>query len=195
MTWLKRQRTNWSRDERESPGGALHQISSEAPFTECWAFHGLGENSMSKAFVVGQYAEGQGGIYIGQTAQGRHLFAAASPLDGEFEFGGYGDDLEGYSDIDGVENTRKLLERGEHSAALAASEYSADGHKDFYLPSHRELLQVVAVEGFNEEAGYVWTSSPYGSFFAWAVDFECGYVYFWVRSDEFRVRPVRSIIA
>ncbi|KNE28150.1 Lcl C-terminal domain-containing protein [Achromobacter spanius] len=150
---------------------------------------------MSKAFVVGQYAEGQGGIYIGQTAQGRHLFAAASLLDGDFEFGGYGDGLEGYSDIDGAENTRKLLERSQHSAALAASEYSADGHKDFYLPSHRELLQIVAVEGFNEDAGYVWTSTPYGSYTAWAVDFEDGNVDDWRRTNEFRVRPVRSIIA
>ena len=150
---------------------------------------------MKEQFVVGQYAEGQGGIYIGQTAKGRHLFAAASLLDGEFEFGGYGDDLEGYSDIDGAENTRKLLERGDHPAALAASEYSADGRKDFYLPSHRELLQIVAVEGFNEDAGYVCTSTPYGSFYAWAVFFEHGCVNCWFRSREFRVRPVRSIIA
>jgi len=150
---------------------------------------------MNTAFVVGQYAEGQGGIYIGQTALGHHLFAAAAPLDGEFEFGGYGDDLEGYSDIDGAENTRKLLERGDHPAALAASEYSADGHKDFYLPSHRELLQIAAVEGFNEDTGYVWTSTPCGSSYAWAVYFEDGYVHGWLRGSEFRVRPVRSIIA
>lgn len=150
---------------------------------------------MSNAFVVGQYAEGQGGIYIGLTAQGRHLFAAAAPLDGDFEFGGYGDELEGYSDLDGAENTRKLLERGGHPAALAASEYTADGHKDFYLPSHRELLQLVAAEGFNSDGEYTWTSTPYGSSYAWAVVFECGYVYFWFRYDEFRVRPVRSIIA
>ena len=150
---------------------------------------------MSNAFVVGQYAEGQGGIYIGVTAQGRHLFAAAAPLDGEFEFGGYGDELEGYSDLDGTENTRELLERGDHPAALAASEYSADGHNDFYLPSHRELLHVVAVEGFNEDVSDVWTSTPYGSYGAWAVNFENGYVYRWARHDEFRVRPVRSIIA
>lgn len=150
---------------------------------------------MNTAFVVGQYTEGQGGIYIGQTAQGRHLFAAASLLDGEFEFGGYGEDLEGYSDIDGAENTRRLLERGDHPAALAASEYSADGHKDFYLPSHRELMHVVAAEGFNENAGYVWTSSPCGSTNAWAVIFGHGYVGTWSRDSEFRVRPVRSIIA
>ncbi|MFD4837682.1 DUF1566 domain-containing protein [Achromobacter sp. NPDC058515] len=150
---------------------------------------------MSNAFVVGQYAEGQGGIYIGKTAQGRHLFAAAAPLDGGFEFGGYGDKLEGYSDLDGAENTRKLLLRGAHPAAEAASEYTADGLADFYLPSHRELLQVVAVEGFNEDASDVWTSTPYGSDDAWAVHFEYGYVYHWTRYDEFRVRPVRSIIA
>ena len=150
---------------------------------------------MDHQFVVGQYAEGQGGIYIGQTAQGRHLFAAAAPLDGEFEFGGYGDKLEGYSDLEGAENTRKLLERGSHPAALAASEYTADGHKDFYLPSHRELLQVVAVEGFNSESEYTWTSTPYGSNGAWAVLFEYGDVNRWNRFTEFRVRPVRSIIA
>lgn len=149
---------------------------------------------MSKAFVVGQYAEGQGGIYIGITAQGRHLFAAA-PLGGSFEFGGYGDELEGYSDLDGAENTRKLLERGNHPAALAASEYSADGHSDFYLPSHRELLQVAAAEGFSEGVGDVWTSTPYGSYTAWAVRFEYGVFSYWHRSTEFRVRPVRSIIA
>lgn len=150
---------------------------------------------MSKEFVVGQYAEGQGGIYIGVTAQGRHLFAAAAPLDGEFEFGGYGDELEGYSDLDGAENTRKLLERGGHPAAHAASEYTADGHTDFYLPSHRELLQVAAVEGFNENDGDVWTSTPYGSCYAWAVYSEGDLVNGWSRGSEFRVRPVRSIIA
>ena len=150
---------------------------------------------MSKKFVVGQYAEGQGGIYIGVTAQGRHLFAAAAPLDGSFEFGGYGDDLEGYSDLDGADNTRKLLERGDHPAAVAASEYTADGHQDFYLPSHRELLQVAAAAGFNGDGGYTWTSTPYGSFHAWAVHFEHGDVNRWSRYAEFRVRPVRSIIA
>ena len=150
---------------------------------------------MNTAFVVGQYAEGQGGIYIGQTAQGRHLFAAAALLDGTFEFGSYGDKLEGYSDLDGAENTRQLLERGNHPAALAASEYTADGHKDFYLPSHRELLQVVAAEGFNSDGADTWTSTPYGSYRAWAVIFEDGYVSHWNRHYEFRVRPVRSIIA
>lgn len=150
---------------------------------------------MSNAFVVGQYAEGQGGIYAGKTADGRHLFVAAAPLDGEFEFGGYGDELEGYSDLNGAENTRKLLERGNHPAALAASEYSADGHSDFYLPSHREALLVVAVMGFDDDAGDVWTSTPYGSSSAWAVNFEDGSVNLWDRGNEFRVRPVRSVIA
>ncbi|MFY3695375.1 hypothetical protein ACOTEN_30150 [Achromobacter xylosoxidans] len=132
---------------------------------------------MTNQFVVGQYAEGQGGIYIGLTAQGRHLFAAATPLDGSFEFGSYGDELEGYSDLDGAENTRKLLERGDHPAAVAASEYTADGHQDFYLPAHRELLQVAAAEGFDVTVSDVWTSTPYGSFYAWAVFFEYGYVH------------------
>jgi len=150
---------------------------------------------MSKEFVVGQYAEGQGGIYIGLTAQGRHLFAATAPLDGSFEFGGYGDDLEGYSDLDGADNTRKLIERGDHPAAVAASGYTADGHQDFYLPSHRELLQVAAAEGFNDDGNYTWTSTPYGSYGAWAVLFEGGSVRHWNRGGEFRVRPVRSIIA
>ena len=150
---------------------------------------------MNKEFVVGQYAEGQGGIYIGLTAQGRHLFAAAAPLDGSFEFGCYGDKLEGYSDLDGTENTRKLLERGDHPAAVAASEYTADGHQDFHLPSHRELLQVVAVAGFNDDGDYTWTSTPYGSGGAWAVFFELGHVGCWGRGSGFRVRPVRSIIA
>ncbi|MNR61634.1 hypothetical protein D3C85_1834360 [compost metagenome] len=56
-------------------------------------------------------------------------------------------------------------------------------------------MQVAAIEGFSEGAGDVWTSTPYGSIIAWAVNFEDGGVDCWGRFNEFRVRPVRSIIA
>ncbi|NYT26208.1 hypothetical protein H0A73_21685 [Alcaligenaceae bacterium] len=38
------------------------------------------------------------------------------------------------------------------------------------------------------------TSTPYGSFIAWAVDFESGSVSIFTRDGEFRVRPFRSFI-
>jgi hypothetical protein len=150
------------------------------------------ENQM-KDLIIGQYVEGQGGIYIGQNAAGKHLVIAANAVDGEFEFGGYGEALEGYSDSDGTENTRKLLERGDRPAARAAADYTADGHSDFFLPSRRELMLAFAALGVDEEFSDVWTSTPYGSFGAWAVYFEYGYVCNWYRYTEFRVRPVRII--
>ncbi|OZI57637.1 DUF1566 domain-containing protein [Bordetella genomosp. 4] len=146
-----------------------------------------------KDLIIGQYVEGQGGIYIGQNAAGKHLVIAANAVDGEFEFGGYGEDLEGYSDSDGAENTRKLLERGDHPAAQAAADYTADGHSDFFLPSQRELMLAFAALGVDEELSDVWTSTPYGSLYAWAVSFEYGRVDLWDRTNEFRVRPVRII--
>lgn len=42
MTWLKRQRPTWSRDERELPGGALSRNSSASPFYELWLTNELG---------------------------------------------------------------------------------------------------------------------------------------------------------
>lgn len=141
--------------------------------------------------AVGAYWPGQGGKLIGLHPQGGYLIAG-EPLDGNFRFGRYDQDLTGFSPTDGETNTRALVNLGGAPAALAASEYTADGHRDFYLPSQTEAAMILGALGLRD--GGFWTSTPYGSSGAWAVTFGLGSVSNWYRSTEFRVRPVRRVI-
>lgn len=141
--------------------------------------------------AVGEYWPGQGGRLIGMHPEGGYLIAA-EPLEGKFQFGRYDQDLTGFSPTDGETNTRALLNLGGSPAALAASEYTAEGHHDFYLPSQTEGALILGALGLSN--GIFWTSTPCGSYSAWAVFFEYGYVHFWGRYYEFRVRPVRRVI-
>lgn len=141
--------------------------------------------------AVGEYWPGQGGKLIGLHPKGGYL-VAAEPLEGNFQFGRYNQDLTGFSPTDGETNTRALVNLGDTPAALAASKYTADGHHDFYLPSQTEGAMILGALGLSDDA--FWTSTPYGSYTAWAVFFEDGSVTNWSRPGEFRVRPVRRVI-
>ncbi|WP_454691168.1 hypothetical protein [Achromobacter aloeverae] len=142
---------------------------------------------------INQIWPGQGGRFVGLHPLGGFLIAAEKRLDGEYEFGSYGTKLEDYSDIDGAENTRKLIELGS-AAAKAAAAYACDGHADFYLPSQRELMLCFAASGAEPDGPVVGSSTPYGSNGAWALAFEDGYVNPWLRDYEFAVLPVRRFI-
>lgn len=141
--------------------------------------------------AVGEYWPGQGGKLIGLHPKGGYL-VAAEPLEGNFQFGRYNQDLTGFSPTDGETNTRALVNLGDTPAALAASKYTADGHHDFYLPSQTEGAMILGALGLSDDA--FWTSTPYGAYGAWAVVFEDVNVSLWRRNDEFRVRPVRRVI-
>lgn len=141
--------------------------------------------------AVGEYWPGQGGKLIGLHPKGGYL-VAGEPLEGKFQFGHYDRNLTGFSPTDGETNTRALVNLGDTPAALAASEYTADGHHDFYLPSQTEGAMILGALGLSDDV--FWTSTPYGSCTAWAVHFEDGGVNRWGRNDEFRVRPVRRVI-
>ena len=141
---------------------------------------------------IGEYLTGQGGIYVGDILGNDGvlygLITAKEQDVGRAKWGGDGErDL---SDWDGLSNTNRL--RKECPAAKLASDYEADGHADFYLPARRELIVAAAnvPHLFGKESWY-WTSTPYGSTSAWAVDFEDGGVSLYGRSHEFRVRPFR----
>ncbi len=97
---------------------------------------------------VGEYWEGQGGVYAGVMpdyvgTQPRFLiFSADEALD--VPWGGMGSTEAGAQDTDnGLRNTRHLTGCAQplhaHDAAIFAAEYEKDGHRDFYLPSKREL--------------------------------------------------------
>lgn len=141
--------------------------------------------------AVGEHWPGQGGKLIGLHPQGGYL-VAGEPLEGKFQFGRYDQDLTGFSPTDGETNTRALVNLGGTPAAQAAYDYTADGHHDFYLPSQTEGAMLLGALGLSD--GVFWTSTPYGSCYAWAVHFEDGNVFLWYRYGEFRVRPVRRVI-
>jgi hypothetical protein len=144
---------------------------------------------------IGEYLPGQGGIYAGDilgddgTVYG--LVVSSEDLDGTYAWGPEDGERQA-SDWDGLVNTNTLLRQDKtHAAARAAKAYGADGHADFYLPAKREMQIIAANLPHLFQPKPYWTSTPYGSSFAWAVDFESGCVDRWSRFLEFRVRPVR----
>ncbi|CAB3627866.1 hypothetical protein LMG26845_00504 [Achromobacter insuavis] len=144
---------------------------------------------------IGQYLPGQGGIYagdiLGDDGVVYGLVVASEDLDGTYTWGP--DDGERTASTwDGLVNTNDLLRHDSaHPAARAARAYSADGHADFYLPAKRELQIIAANLPHLFQPKPYWTSTPHGSYTAWAVNFESGGVTSWLRGTEFRVRPVR----
>lgn len=154
----------------------------------------------SKAIVlpacpkIGEYLPGQGGIYVGDILGNDGVLYGLIDAGKSIGKAKWGKDKEwDLSDWDGLSNTNSL---GKDSpAAKIAAEHEADGHVDFYLPSRRELIVAAANVPHLFEKAYHWTSSPYGSNYAWAVDFEHGDVLIRNRTSEFLVRPFRRFIA
>lgn len=148
---------------------------------------------------LGAYWPGEGGFNAGLLRSeigGRdyYLIVAAGP-EAEFraEYGGYEHETDGAdSASDGLANTRALLaDSEEHPAAKLASEYTADGHSDFYLPARRELqlAEANAPETFSK--GYHWSSTQCSADNAYDMDFEYGWQDLNGKSFERLVRPVR----
>ncbi len=111
-------------------------------------------------------------------------------------WGGYGEEVEGASSAsDGLANTRALLADGnEHPAAKLASEFTADGHSDFYLPARRELQLAEANVPELFEKAYHWSSSQRSANYAYSLGFEVGWLTSNHKDTEFLVRPVRRFI-
>jgi len=143
--------------------------------------------------VINEYLTGEGGVFAGDTrGDDGTVYGLITP---EKDIGSYawgGDGSLDLSDWDGLTNTNSLLSRN-CPAAKAANQYEADGHADFYLPSRRELLIAAANIPHLFQKTRHWTSTPFGSCYAWAVDFEYGTVGLNRRHGEFRVRPFRRL--
>lgn len=148
---------------------------------------------------LGAYWPGEGGFNAGllrSESGGRdyYLIVAAGP-EAEFraEYGGYEHKTDGAdSASDGLANTRALLaDSKEHPAAKLASEFTADGHSDFYLPARRELQLAEANTPETFSKGYHWSSTQYSAYFAYYMDFEVGWQSLTAKGTERLVRPVR----
>jgi hypothetical protein len=90
----------------------------------------------------------------------------------------------------GTEQDFENLEFNQAAEVITGKEIN--GHSDWRMPDQRDLMlaYVNVPEHFNKSDWY-WTGTPYGSFTAWAVGFECGPVFTCRRFSEFRVRPFR----
>jgi len=148
--------------------------------------------------AIGEVWPGQGGIYGGlrQYPEGLcHIIFAAEDV-GRHAYGDYGVSVEAVSRTDGRANTAVLIDReGKHPAAIAASGYNADGHKDFYLPSIGELHHgwQYAPESFSEEWYYL-SSTQYSADDAYYMGFEDGWLVSHGKDSERVVRPVRRFL-
>jgi len=157
-------------------------------------------NSALKVPQLGQYWEGQGGIYAGMMPgengqRPYHLIVSEESGDG-LEWGGYGHRIEGAdSRINGMANTKTiLLADGEHPAAEWAAKYTKDGHSDFYLPAQREqnLCFATILDQFETDDWY-WSSTQYSAGNAWGQDFDDGSQDYANKYYPGRARAVRRI--
>jgi hypothetical protein len=156
----------------------------------------------SDAPPVGEYWKGQGGIYAGimpdyvGTEPRFLVFAADDAVD--LSWGGFGSPEPGARDpYNGVGNTRSLVRCARrphlHDAAHFAAEYEKDGHRDFYLPSKRELD--VAYETIPDSfapAEWYWSSTEESKIMAYGRTFDGPGMPSFFKHEEGRVRPVRS---
>ncbi|WP_210014950.1 DUF1566 domain-containing protein [Pseudomonas palmensis] len=149
--------------------------------------------------AVGKPWPGQGGIYLGlrHYPEGLcHLIAAANDVPGRHAFGDYGVSVEALSRTDGRANTNTLIAReGKHPAAIAAAEYEADGHKDFYLAAIGEIHHAwqYAPESFATDWYYI-SSSQRSANLAFDMNFADGSQSSFGKYYELRVRPVRRFL-
>lgn len=141
---------------------------------------------------IGEYLTTEGGIYVGDIlGDDKVLYGLIVGKEMEIGMAEFGGAHKGeLSQWDGLSNTNAL--RGKSPAADMAANYEHGGHADFYLPARRELMVSLAnVPHLFNQKDYYWSSTTRGNDYAWAVDFEYGYVDDSFRSLKFRVRPFR----
>lgn len=125
--------------------------------------------------AIGQEWPEQGGIYIGSRLIDGATHHVIIPGDKEFDL----------VDVEFKDMASAVTERGE-----------VNGHADWRTPDQEDMmLAYINAPDLFEKDDWYWTNKPYGSCCAWAVHFGHGHVTTWNRTSEFRVRPVRSIIA
>lgn len=154
-----------------------------------------------EAPALGSYWPGQGGYNAGLVrgengAPDYYLIVPVLSEQLRAEWGGRGEECEdATSASDGLANTKALLaDSNEHPAAKLASEFIADGYNDFYLPARRELQVAEANVPELFEKAIHWSSTQRSADYAYGMNFEDGWLYYFDKYVEFLVRPVRRFI-
>jgi len=165
------------------------------------AYENSAKQPVSEAPAVGEYWEGQGGIYAGfirgeNGAPGWQLIVPTHPsaTNDNIKWGPYNVDVGGTSHTDGRTNTTALALLGdEYQAATWASKLEIDGHRDFYLPARRELALAEVNLADHFVKGWYWSSTQYSAYGAWSQYFDDGGQGYASKDGTGRARAVRRL--
>jgi hypothetical protein len=149
--------------------------------------------------ALGEYWPGQGGYFCGTMpardgAPARHLVFSKEEAE-RLTWGPYEEEPGTTSHHNGAANTAALVaSKQSHPAAEWASKVTADGHADFHLPAHAELMMawICAAQLFKSE-GWYWSSTQTDRDGAFVQDFALGLSFWYREDDDYRVRAVRTI--
>jgi len=170
-------------------------------------------------YVIGMHAEGGIVFYIDES--GEHgLVAAMEDIEDTYEWGCYGEDIEGADSIGigtGLQNTLDIVnygctsQNGDITLAQVVLAYESEGYSDWYAPSIDELKEMYYSIGLGSQVGniggfetsvfptppeesFYWSSSEHYTVYAWAVSFMTngGNPYTDSKNTSNRVRPIRS---
>lgn len=154
--------------------------------------------------AIGQFWNDQGGVYAGlirgENGQPDYHLVVSPAEQGEVEkitWGAAGQtEPAATNEWDGLANTRSLVDsEHSHPAAEWAAGLEINGHRDFYLPSRRELrLCWVNVPDLFAEKWY-WSSTQYSPDLAWTQDFDDGNQDDVHKLNELRARAVRRVLS
>lgn len=150
--------------------------------------------------AVGEYWEGQGGIYAGimpdYTGTSPYHLIVSTDEAVDVEWGPYGvPEPDARSPQDGDANTAALSRcKYRHEAAQWAADYRKDGHDDFYLPAVLELKTAAASvpDQFSRSEWY-WSSTEYTAQAAHGANFNGTDLGKLFKSFAGRARAVRRI--
>ena len=146
-------------------------------------------------YQVGDLAEGGIVFYVDSTGQ-HGLVAAMEDIEGTYEWGCYGTDINGNNsnvspELDaigtGLQNTLEIVAECSETpiAASEALAYESQGYSDWYLPSYYELLEMyttIGSGGLNGNIGgfdcggycFYWSSSESNNNRVWIINFGDG---------------------
>ncbi|MCY1531811.1 hypothetical protein D9M68_670500 [compost metagenome] len=177
----------------------LFSESSRSELIEGVAISTLSPAAPENIPSLGAYWPGEGGHYAG-LVRGENgapdyylIVPAGTEAEATLAYGGYGHETEGASSAsDGRANTKALLEDGkDHPAAKFCGQFTADGHRDFYLPARRELQVAEANVPELFSKAYHWSSTQFSSYDAYLMNFGDGWQSGYDKRYERPVRPVR----
>lgn len=136
-----------------------------------------------------------GGMFPGDGKPYYLIVPTGADAEGEFEWGGYGNELNGAKSAwDGRANTDDLIGADDsYPAAQFCAAFEREGHKDFYLMSRREasFLEITLGDKDVFSKRYHWTSSQFSADYACFMDFEGGWLDTNAKNHERLARPVR----